>query len=97
MLRRPDGLEAALFQRLRERRRSHGIIGEEHRCAEMHENTPCWLLSCLGQCQFAKLIVGNRVAALAIRGRTAAVARDNAGLLALDVLIDARHPGVDLV
>src|SRR6267154_312093 len=37
MLRRPDRLEAALFEGAAELRRGHRVLGEEHRRADMHD------------------------------------------------------------
>jgi hypothetical protein len=40
MLRRPERLEAALFQRAAEIARRHRIVGEEHGGAEVHVELP---------------------------------------------------------
>src|SRR5258708_5543083 len=49
------------------------------------------------QREFPVTVRRDLVAAGAIRRGTATVSRDNAGLLALPVGVDAGHPGVDLV
>src|SRR6516225_9075208 len=50
----------------------------------------------LSQHQFAISLCGDRIAALAELWVAAAVAHDPADLLALDIAVDAGHPGVDL-
>src|SRR4051794_33923110 len=51
----------------------------------------------LGQCNGAIPIRRHRVAMIAISGVPAAVTHDPRLLLALDVTVDACHPGADLV
>src|SRR4029453_18152813 len=47
--------------------------------------------------QLAVAVRGHAVGPLPVLGRGAAVAGDDADVLALDVHVDAGHPGVDLV
>src|SRR5215468_12624932 len=51
----------------------------------------------LRQPQFTIPIRRDFVAAGAIGGRAAAIARDDAGGFAFDIAVDAGHPGIDLV
>src|SRR5580704_494805 len=58
---------------------------------------PRWLNCRLSQRQLAISVCRHRIAVLAKRWMAAAVAHDLAGLLALDIAVDAGHPRVDLV
>src|SRR5881275_1843316 len=54
-------------------------------------------MSALGQLEFGISACRHLVASGAVGGRAAAIARDDAPLLALDVAIDPGHPRIHLV
>lgn len=68
-----------------------------------HQNVaPVWpQWGCFGcrlcQGEFLISLLRHLIAPRAVRRGAAAIARDNAGLLALDVGVDTGHPGVDVV
>src|SRR5438034_482090 len=54
-------------------------------------------MSALGQLEFGISACRHLVASGAVGGRAAAIARDDAPLLALDIAVDPGHPRVDFV
>src|SRR5438876_10091906 len=83
------------------------VGGEHHLDADLHKSPPARAQPTgnlsrpfemrLSQRELAVPVCRHRIAVLAKGGVAAAVAHDLAGLLALDVAVDAGHPGVDLV